>query len=151
MMTSPRSDRKNKIEKIRRGRLALFDKADKLGMIGANVYVVVEINGKYFIYNSQPDKGWPPSDAILVCWTHHTIFNKKNFANLEKERYYPLPERNTPDDIRQRTEKCSFNIDPAHLHLSYGCCTQDDETDQYPFTEACRRDQRHPQQPPQSC
>ncbi len=67
LMSSPQFDRKNRIEKVRRGRLALFNKADKLGMIGANVYIIIKMNGKYFIYNSSPEKKWPPSDEMLVC------------------------------------------------------------------------------------
>jgi hypothetical protein len=35
-------------------------------MIGAKVLVILEINGKYSIYNSQPDKLWIPLDAVLV-------------------------------------------------------------------------------------
>jgi hypothetical protein len=39
-----------------RGKLGLIDRADKVAMIGAKVLVILEINGKYSIYNSQPDK-----------------------------------------------------------------------------------------------
>jgi hypothetical protein len=35
-------------------------------MIGAKVLVILKINGKYSIYNSQSDKLWVPLDAILV-------------------------------------------------------------------------------------
>ncbi len=42
------------MKKIRREKLGFlnifFNKVDKLDMIDANVYVVVKINGKYFIY-----------------------------------------------------------------------------------------------------
>ena len=64
MKTSP--ERKRETEKVRKERLTLFNKANKLGSNGANVYVIVEYNGKYFIYNSCSDKAWPPSDATLV-------------------------------------------------------------------------------------
>jgi hypothetical protein len=33
---------------------------------GAKVYSIVEYNGKLSIYNSCPDKEWPPSKAMLV-------------------------------------------------------------------------------------
>jgi hypothetical protein len=66
-MSSPQSDRKNRIEKVRRERIALFNKVDKLGMIGANAYMIVEMNSKYFIYNSSPAKEWRLSDTMLVC------------------------------------------------------------------------------------
>jgi hypothetical protein len=55
------------MENLRRGKLGLFNRADKLAMIGANVLVIFEINGKYSIYNSQPDKAWLSSNATLVC------------------------------------------------------------------------------------
>jgi hypothetical protein len=35
-------------------------------MVGAKVLVILKINGKYSIYNSQPDKLWVPSDTIFV-------------------------------------------------------------------------------------
>ena len=66
MMASPQSNRKNQTERKRRGKLGLINRADKVAMIGANVLVIIEINGKYSIYNSQPDKLWVPSDATLV-------------------------------------------------------------------------------------
>ena len=49
---SPRHEKPSR--KIRKGKIALFDKTYKLCMMGANIYVVVEINGKCFIYNSRP-------------------------------------------------------------------------------------------------
>ena len=65
MKTTP-SERKRKTEKVRKERITLFNKANNLGLNGANVYVIVEYNGRYFIYNSRLDKEWPPSKAILV-------------------------------------------------------------------------------------
>jgi len=65
MMTSP-SERKRETEQVRKERLTLFNKANKLGSNGANVYVIVEYNRKYFIYNSCSDKAWPPSDAVKI-------------------------------------------------------------------------------------
>ncbi len=55
------------MEKKCRGKLAFFNRGDKLAMTGVNVYAVVEINGKISIYDSQPDKVWLPSNATLVC------------------------------------------------------------------------------------
>jgi hypothetical protein len=66
-MTSPRSNRKNETEKRRKGKLGLIDRADKVAMIGAKVLMILEINGKYSIYDSQPNKAWVPSNATLVC------------------------------------------------------------------------------------
>jgi hypothetical protein len=80
------------MENIRRGRLALFDRADKLGMIGPSVYAVVETNGKHFIYNSRPRQKRPPSDAALVCLSMLCSLMAKDYADWEKEWYYPHPE-----------------------------------------------------------
>lgn len=68
MMASLQSDRKNQREKMYRGKLGLVDRAEKIAMLGAKVLVILEINGKYSIYDSQPDKIWVPSNATLVCW-----------------------------------------------------------------------------------
>ena len=56
MMASPQSDRKNQREKIYRGKLGAVNRADKVAILGAKVLEILEINGKYSIYDSQPDK-----------------------------------------------------------------------------------------------
>lgn len=53
---------------MRRGKLSLVDRADKVAMVGAKVLLIVEINGRYSIYDSQPDKAWVPLNPALVCW-----------------------------------------------------------------------------------
>jgi hypothetical protein len=60
------SEYKKKIEKIRKERIILFNKINNLGLNGANVYVIIKYNGKYFIYNSRSDKEWLSSEIILV-------------------------------------------------------------------------------------
>jgi hypothetical protein len=55
-MASPQSKTKNEKEKMRRGKLSLIDRADKVAMVSAKVLLIVEINGRYSIYDSQPDK-----------------------------------------------------------------------------------------------
>jgi len=85
-MKSSRIERKNSTEKVRRERITFFNKGNNLGLNGARVYAIVEFNGKFFIFNSRPDKDWVPSDAML-------------------EKYYPLPERLSPDDIRRRADR----------------------------------------------
>jgi hypothetical protein len=57
--------------------------------------------GKFFIYNSRSDKEWPPSEAILVS----DILLSEKYTDHAKEKYYPIPERNTPDDIRRRINR----------------------------------------------
>jgi hypothetical protein len=76
MKTSP-SERKKKIEKVRKERIILFNKANNLGSNGANVYVIIEYNGKYFIYNSRSDNEWPPSEAMLVSEITFVLFSAK--------------------------------------------------------------------------
>jgi hypothetical protein len=39
-----------------------------------SLLLILEMNGKYSIYDSQPDKAWIPSNATLVCWKHHNTF-----------------------------------------------------------------------------
>ncbi len=65
-MKTPRSERKNKIEMIRREKKTVLNKVYHLGFNGANIYMVVEFNGKYIIFDSSPDKKWRPSDEALV-------------------------------------------------------------------------------------
>src|SRR6266498_1924584 len=83
MKTSP-SERKKKTEKVRRERITLFNKANNLGSNGANVYVIVEYNGKYFIYNSYSDKEWPPSEAMLVSDIIFALFSVKGTLTVRR-------------------------------------------------------------------
>jgi hypothetical protein len=66
MMASPQSNRKNETEKRRKEKLGLINRADKVTMIGAKVLIILKINGRYSIYDSQPDKAWVLSNAVLV-------------------------------------------------------------------------------------
>ena len=72
-MASPQSKTKNEKEKMRRGKLSFVDRADKVAMVSAKVLLIVEINGRYSIYDSQPDKAWVPLNPALVCWKHHNM------------------------------------------------------------------------------
>ncbi len=65
MKTSP-SERKKKNEKAQIERITLFNKANHLDSNGASVYVIVEYNGRYFVYNGRSDQEWPLLDARLV-------------------------------------------------------------------------------------
>src|SRR5450755_3438812 len=99
------SERKNKNEKVRRENITFFNKAYKFSSNGANVYAIVEYNGKIFIYNSRSDKTWPPSDAMLVSSVAGSLFLHEQDIDSGKENYYPIPERSTPDDIRRRIDR----------------------------------------------
>jgi hypothetical protein len=50
------SERKRKTEKVRKERITLFNKVNNLSSNGAKVYVIIEYNGKYSIYNNRSDK-----------------------------------------------------------------------------------------------
>jgi hypothetical protein len=50
------SKRKKKIEKIRKKKVTLFNKVNNLDSNGANVYIIIEYNEKYFIYNNCSNK-----------------------------------------------------------------------------------------------
>jgi hypothetical protein len=52
----PSSKYKRKFEKIRKKRITLFNKINNLSSNGANVYVIIKYNNKYFIYNNYSDK-----------------------------------------------------------------------------------------------
>jgi hypothetical protein len=41
-------------------------KTEKVAIIGAKVLIILKINGKYSIYNSQPNKPWVLLDIILI-------------------------------------------------------------------------------------
>jgi hypothetical protein len=103
-MKSSRIERKNSTEKVRRERITFFNKGNNLGLNGARVYAMVEFNGKFFIFNSRPDKDWVPSDAMLVS-TVVRIHPNESHTDCGKEKYYPLPERLSPDDIRRRADQ----------------------------------------------
>jgi hypothetical protein len=60
------SERKKKTEKIRKEILTLFNKSDNLRSNGAKVYLIMKYNEKLSIYNSYPDKEWPPLKIMLV-------------------------------------------------------------------------------------
>jgi hypothetical protein len=68
---------KRKIEKIRKKRIILFNKINNLSSNGANVYVIIEYNDKYFIYNSRSDKEWFSSKVILVSVIIFILFSEK--------------------------------------------------------------------------
>jgi hypothetical protein len=83
-MKTSLSKRKKKIEKIRKERIILFNKANNFGSNGANVYVIIEYNGKYFIYNNS-DKEWPPSEIILISDIIFALFSVKDILTVRKK------------------------------------------------------------------
>ncbi|SPJ72395.1 uncharacterized protein FTOL_02123 [Fusarium torulosum] len=57
----------------------LISKSDQLVKLGARVYMVAEVNGRYHVYSSESSDSWPPTEASL----------SKN---------YPVPIRYRPQD-----------------------------------------------------
>jgi hypothetical protein len=76
-MKTPSSERKRKIEKIRKERITLFNKINNLNSNGANVYVIIEYNNKYSIYNNRSDKEWSSSEIILIIDIIFILFSEK--------------------------------------------------------------------------
>ncbi len=64
MKTAPLERKKN--EKIRKKRLIFFNKINNLDSNDANVYIIMEYNRNYFIYNSRFNKEWPPLEITLI-------------------------------------------------------------------------------------
>jgi hypothetical protein len=44
----------------------LISKSDQLVKLGARVYMVAEVNGRYHVYSSESSDSWPPTEASLV-------------------------------------------------------------------------------------
>ena len=64
-------------EKARKRTKSLFRKANELAQItDANVYVVIDRSGKYQVYRSTDEPGWPPSQEEMV--RHHVIHTGMN-------------------------------------------------------------------------
>ena len=54
-------------EKARKRTKSLFRKANELAQIAdANIYLVIDRSGKYQIYKSTDEPGWPPSEQEMV-------------------------------------------------------------------------------------
>jgi hypothetical protein len=71
------SKRKKNMKKVRRERITFFNKVNNFSLNNANVYVIIEYNGKYFIYNSRPDKEWPSLEVMLVSDIAIALFSAK--------------------------------------------------------------------------
>jgi hypothetical protein len=74
---TPPSERKKNFEKIRKEKTILFNKINNLSSNGANVYVIIKYNNKYFIYNNRSDKEWPPSKIMLISDIIFILFLEK--------------------------------------------------------------------------
>ncbi len=66
-MAKVRTQRHIVREKARKRTKSLFKKANELAQIAdANIYIVVDRSGKYQIYRSTDQAGWPPSEQEMV-------------------------------------------------------------------------------------
>jgi hypothetical protein len=83
MKTSP-LERKKKIEKIRKEKITFFNKTNNFGSNGANVYIIIKYNGKYFIYNNYSDKEWLSSEIMLINDIIFALFLVKDILIARK-------------------------------------------------------------------
>ncbi|KAM7210726.1 hypothetical protein V8F06_013888, partial [Rhypophila decipiens] len=63
--------------KARKRRRTMLKKADELRQCHARVYLVMEMNGRFYEYKSESTAQWPPSTSAI-------------------DKSYPLPMRYTP-------------------------------------------------------
>jgi hypothetical protein len=84
-MKTSHSEYKKKIEKIRKKRITLFNKINNLGLNDANVYIIIEYNKKYFIYNNRSNKEWPLSEIILISDIIFVLFLVKDLLIVRKK------------------------------------------------------------------
>lgn len=77
-------------EKARKRTKNLFKKANELAQIAdANVYIIVNRGGKYQIYRSTDQPGWPPSEQEMVRQSFGNVRALYNTANLGETFPYP--------------------------------------------------------------
>jgi hypothetical protein len=75
----------------------LIGKSDQLVKLGARIYMVAEVNGRYHVYSSESSDSWPPTEASLVS-THGNIeLVTCTYAKVQS-RNYPVPIRYSPRD-----------------------------------------------------
>ncbi|KAI9676513.1 MAG: hypothetical protein M1817_000671 [Caeruleum heppii] len=82
----PQQSKKLRLEQelFRKRRISFCNKANELHTkYHADVYAVIYRKGRYYTYKSRTDSAWPPSDEQL-------------------NKYYPVPDRRTPDNIHTR-------------------------------------------------
>jgi hypothetical protein len=66
-MYEQEQNKKNTQEKFRRRKISLLSKADDLHrFFGADVFFVIQKNGKYYVYISAEKPHWPPTKEQIV-------------------------------------------------------------------------------------
>ncbi len=77
-------------EKARKRTKSLFRKANELAQIAdANIYVVIARSGKYQIYRSTDQPGWPPSEQEMVSRLNAKVRALFDTMNLGKALSHP--------------------------------------------------------------
>jgi hypothetical protein len=74
----------------------LISKSDQLVKLGARVYMVAEVNGRYHVYSSESSDSWPPTEASLVS-ARLPMYQDDMLIQLQS-RNYPVPIRYRPQD-----------------------------------------------------
>jgi hypothetical protein len=75
----------------------LIGKSDQLVKLGARVYMVAEVNGRYHVYSSESSDSWPPTEASLVSVHTTTDLASDIYADVQS-RNYPVPIRYSPQE-----------------------------------------------------
>ncbi|KAK7591918.1 hypothetical protein V3481_006555 [Fusarium oxysporum f. sp. vasinfectum] len=63
----------------------LISKSDQLRKLGARVYTVVEVNGRYHVYSSESSDSWPPTEGSLMKEFSQDQANQEKEDQAEKE------------------------------------------------------------------
>jgi hypothetical protein len=89
-MKASRPERKNKVEMVRRETNTVIKKIYRFGCNGPKLYILMEFNSKYSIFDSCPDKNWRLSDealVLLLCLLsmYSLTANRNGVIHFEKE------------------------------------------------------------------
>lgn len=77
-------------EKARKRTKSLFNKANELAQIAdANIYIVVDRSGKYQIYRSTDQPGWPPSEQEMVSHQDASVRTLYDSVDLGEALSHP--------------------------------------------------------------
>jgi hypothetical protein len=63
----------------------LISKSDQLVKLGARVYMVAEVNGRYHVYSSESSDSWPPTEASLVSARLPNVLGRCAYTVAEQE------------------------------------------------------------------
>ena len=70
-------------------------------LLGADVYIVLRRNGKYYIYKSTNQPPWPPPLEKIVRTLETHIYIMHRMLKHKQDQSYPLPVKKTPTEFDQ--------------------------------------------------